>query len=112
VWRARRESNPVYFRTVPVVEALAGPYDWFCRSVVVGHSQRRPGEVASRGFGMLRASSSVRMPGSAGCSCAWRWRTPVEALPPDFVSDAQRAAARRQVAGSFALARNCATRST
>jgi hypothetical protein len=35
----------VYFRTVPVFEAPAGPYDWLNRSVFIASAQRLPDKV-------------------------------------------------------------------
>ncbi len=40
----------VYFRTVPVFEAPAGPYDWLNRSVFLGLAARLPDKVHVRVF--------------------------------------------------------------
>ena len=43
----------VYFRTVPVFEAPAGPYDWLNRSVFVGDGRAPPGQGADPVFEVL-----------------------------------------------------------
>lgn len=43
----------VYFRTVPVFEAPAGPYEWLNRSVFVATAARYPDKVQIRVFEVL-----------------------------------------------------------
>ena len=43
----------VYFRTVPVFEAPAGPYAWLNPSVFVGTAARLPDRVRIRVFEVL-----------------------------------------------------------
>ena len=54
----------VYFRTVPVFEAPAGPYDWLNRSVFVATAARLPDKVqitrVRGGVGWVRACSADR----------------------------------------------------
>jgi hypothetical protein len=47
------DPGSYYFRTAPVFEAPAGPYDWLNRALFLGHGTRLPDEVRIRFFEVL-----------------------------------------------------------